>query len=166
MFSMPIALLRRELKGPDFFLVGLFPGMIKDCRREQEGPWAKDSYRNTFTLWWSPRGLKGNFKENTSSIGQVYVIPLAIVVYYFFYLRRAPVFLTLFRSLTGRVDVKCAPEGFGLNWEMKDGSRISWASLGGCTLAGDTLFSSSLSAGSLQLLLYDFKWKAFKKAFI
>ena len=30
MFSMPMALLRRELKGPDFFLVGLFPGMIRD----------------------------------------------------------------------------------------------------------------------------------------
>lgn len=31
MFSIPMALLRRELKGPDFFLVGLFPGMIRDC---------------------------------------------------------------------------------------------------------------------------------------
>lgn len=31
MFSIPMALLRRELKGPDFFLVGLFPGMISDC---------------------------------------------------------------------------------------------------------------------------------------
>lgn len=30
MFSMPMALLRRELKGPDFFLVGLFPGIIRD----------------------------------------------------------------------------------------------------------------------------------------
>jgi hypothetical protein len=30
MFSMPMALLRLELKGPDFFLVGLFPGMIRD----------------------------------------------------------------------------------------------------------------------------------------
>lgn len=30
-FSIPMALLRRELKGPDFFLVGLFPGMISDC---------------------------------------------------------------------------------------------------------------------------------------
>lgn len=31
MFSIPIALLLLELKGPDFFLVGLFPGIIKDC---------------------------------------------------------------------------------------------------------------------------------------
>lgn len=31
MFSIPMALLRRELNGPDFFLVGLFPGMISDC---------------------------------------------------------------------------------------------------------------------------------------
>jgi len=68
---------------------------------------------------------------------------------------------TLVRSLSGRVDVKCVLEGL----EMKDGSRISWASLDGCVLAGDTLFSSSLSAGILQLLLYDFKWKAFKKGF-
>lgn len=30
-FSMPMALLRREPKGPDFFLVGLFPGTIRDC---------------------------------------------------------------------------------------------------------------------------------------
>jgi hypothetical protein len=30
MFSIPIALLRLALKGPDFFLVGLFPGMIRD----------------------------------------------------------------------------------------------------------------------------------------
>lgn len=41
MFSIPIALLRRELKGPDFFLVGLFPGMIKDYR-EQEAEWANN----------------------------------------------------------------------------------------------------------------------------
>lgn len=53
---MPIALLRRELKGPDFFLVGLFPGMIKDCRRKQEGQWAQDS--NLWILWGSPCGLK------------------------------------------------------------------------------------------------------------
>lgn len=31
MFSMPIALLRREPNGPDFFLVGLLPGTISDC---------------------------------------------------------------------------------------------------------------------------------------
>lgn len=31
MFSMPMALLRREPNGPDFFLVGLFPGTIRDC---------------------------------------------------------------------------------------------------------------------------------------
>lgn len=31
MFSMPMALLRREPNGPDFFLVGLFPGTISDC---------------------------------------------------------------------------------------------------------------------------------------
>lgn len=31
MFSIPMALLRRELNGPDFFLVGLFPGMMSDC---------------------------------------------------------------------------------------------------------------------------------------
>lgn len=31
MFSIPMALLRREPKGPDFFLVGLFPGTIRDC---------------------------------------------------------------------------------------------------------------------------------------
>lgn len=28
---MPMALLRREPNGPDFFLVGLFPGTIRDC---------------------------------------------------------------------------------------------------------------------------------------
>lgn len=31
MFSMPMALLRREPNGPDFFLVGLLPGTISDC---------------------------------------------------------------------------------------------------------------------------------------
>jgi len=64
MFSMPIALLRRELKGPDFFLVGLFPGMIKDCGREQEVQWAEDSnilYRyhlhTLMATMWSQRKL-------------------------------------------------------------------------------------------------------------
>lgn len=33
MFSMPMALLLRELKGPDFFRVGLFPGTISDWKR-------------------------------------------------------------------------------------------------------------------------------------
>lgn len=48
MFSMPMALLRRELKGPDFFLVGLFPGMISDWRRG-----AKEK-RFKYTVWrWS-----------------------------------------------------------------------------------------------------------------
>lgn len=28
---MPMALLRREPNGPDFFLVGLLPGTISDC---------------------------------------------------------------------------------------------------------------------------------------
>lgn len=36
MFSMPMALLRREPKGPDFFLVGLFPGTIRDCRERPQ----------------------------------------------------------------------------------------------------------------------------------
>lgn len=39
MFSMPMALLRRELKVPDFFLVGLFPGMISDWRWGRKGVW-------------------------------------------------------------------------------------------------------------------------------
>lgn len=48
MFSMPMALLRRELKGPDFFLVGLFPGMISDWRRRAEEKPFK------YTVWgWS-----------------------------------------------------------------------------------------------------------------
>jgi hypothetical protein len=34
MFSIPMALLRREPNGPDFFLVGLFPGTINDCREK------------------------------------------------------------------------------------------------------------------------------------
>lgn len=36
MFSMPMALLRREPNGPDFFLVGLFPGTISDCRKRPQ----------------------------------------------------------------------------------------------------------------------------------
>lgn len=36
MFSMPMALLRREPNGPDFFLVGLFPGTIRDCRERPQ----------------------------------------------------------------------------------------------------------------------------------
>lgn len=36
MFSMPMALLRREPNGPDFFLVGLFPGTISDCRERPQ----------------------------------------------------------------------------------------------------------------------------------
>lgn len=46
----------------------------------------------TFTLWWPSCGLKGNFKDITSCIGQVYFIPLAIVVW-FLYLWRGPVFV-------------------------------------------------------------------------
>lgn len=37
MFSMPMALLRREPNGPDFFRVGLFPGTIRDCKKRGEG---------------------------------------------------------------------------------------------------------------------------------
>lgn len=35
MFSIPMALLLLELKGPDFFLVGLFPGIIKDWQKKE-----------------------------------------------------------------------------------------------------------------------------------
>lgn len=35
MFSIPMALLLLELKGPDFFLVGLFPGIIKDWETKE-----------------------------------------------------------------------------------------------------------------------------------
>lgn len=33
---MPMALLRREPNGPDFFLVGLFPGTISDCEESPQ----------------------------------------------------------------------------------------------------------------------------------
>lgn len=33
---MPMALLRREPNGPDFFLVGLFPGTIRDCEESPQ----------------------------------------------------------------------------------------------------------------------------------
>lgn len=36
MFSMPMALLRREPNGPDFFRVGLFPGTISDCEESPQ----------------------------------------------------------------------------------------------------------------------------------
>lgn len=35
MFSIPMALLLLELKGPDLFLVGLFPGIIKDWEKKE-----------------------------------------------------------------------------------------------------------------------------------
>lgn len=157
MFSMPIALLRRELKGPDFFLVGLFPGMIKDCGREK---------RSSVSQWF--KHIDSTSKETLKIIHPVkvrymlYHLQLrSIISYICVVLQSLWEIKTLFCSLTGRVDVKCVLEGL----EMKDGSRISWASLDSCALAGYTLFSSSLSAGILQLLLYDFKWKAFKKGF-
>lgn len=47
MFSIPMALLLLELKGPDFFRVGLFPGIIKDWPGDKK----KSQHRkqNTFT---------------------------------------------------------------------------------------------------------------------
>lgn len=47
MFSIPMALLLLELKGPDFFRVGLFPGIIKDWQGDKK----KSQHRkqNTFT---------------------------------------------------------------------------------------------------------------------
>lgn len=85
MFSIPIALLRRELKGPDFFLVGLFPGMIKDCRRNKklsEPTMKSQNIHQAFSHLYihivmdlrcssdiktrSPRGLKANFKDNAA----------------------------------------------------------------------------------------------------
>ena len=50
MFSMPMALLRLELNGPDFFLVGLLPGMMRDCQGEETGSENHDSYSHNSSL--------------------------------------------------------------------------------------------------------------------
>lgn len=67
MFSIPMALLRLELNGPDFFLVGLFPGIIKDCQQERKEGRVKNAFTDT-QLYFIRFKRKMQFKNMATQI--------------------------------------------------------------------------------------------------